>query len=125
MTVYYNLVDEDGNVVEGPISYPDVKRKTGLKDQVGLDELGWKEHFPPLIAPVWTEEQIATFIRSTRDAILAHCDWTQTADSPLSDAKKAEWATYRQKLRDMPADNDDVETEGFEPDDITFPTEPS
>ena len=124
MTVYYNLVDEDGNVVEGPISYPEVKIRTGLKDQVGLDELGWKEHFPPQVPVVWTDEMVGRYIRTTRDALLIDCDWTQTVDSPLSDAKKAEWATYRQELRDMPADNDDVETEGFELDDITFPTAP-
>ena len=29
-------------------------------------------------------------------------DWTQAADSPLTDAKKAEWVTYRQALRDVP-----------------------
>jgi|TARA_R110002074_G_scaffold1229_7_gene7393 hypothetical protein len=29
-------------------------------------------------------------------------DWTQAADSPLTDAKKAEWATHRQALRDVP-----------------------
>ena len=125
MTVYYNLVDEEGAVVEGPISYRQVKLRTGLKDQVGLDELGWKEHFEPPVAVVWTDEMIALFIRETRYHMLMASDWTQGADSPLSDAKKVEWATYRQTLRDMPADNDDVETEGFELDDITFPTEPS
>ena len=35
-------------------------------------------------------------------------------DSPLSDSKKAEWATYRQQLRDLPqqwpADVDKVNT---------------
>ena len=125
MTVYYNLVDDEGNVVEGPISYESVKKRTALKDQVGLDELGWKEHFEPQPAFVQTDEMIERFIRSTRDALLLNCDWTQTVDSPLSDAKKAEWATYRQELRDMPADNAGTETEGFELDDITFPTEPS
>ena len=124
MTVYYDLVDEDGAIIEGPISYSDVKYRTGLKDQVGLDELGWKEHFEPEVAFEFTDEIIATFIRNHRDDILDHCDWTQAVDNPLSDAKKAEWATYRQELRDMPADNDGIETEGFEPDDITFPTEP-
>ena len=124
MTVYYNLVDEGGNVVEGPVPYPEVLIRTGLEDQVGLDQLGWKEHFPPQVPVVWTDEMVARFIRSTRDSMLLNSDWTQTVDSPLSDAKKAEWATYRQELRDMPADNDDVETEGFEPDDITFPTAP-
>lgn len=41
-------------------------------------------------------------IRATRNARLAATDWTQGADSPLSDSKKAEWATYRQELRDFP-----------------------
>ena len=124
MTVYYNLVDEDGNVVEGPISYPEVKIRTGLKDQVGLDELGWKEHFPPQIPFVFTDEIIGTFIRNHRNEILDHCDWTQAVDCPLSDAKKAEWATYRQELRDMPADNAGIDAATFEPDDIVFPTAP-
>jgi hypothetical protein len=37
-----------------------------------------------------------------RDALLTKCDWTQLPDSPLTDAKKATWRTYRQKLRDLP-----------------------
>ena len=39
--------------------------------------------------------------RALRNRKLAKCDWTQAPDSPLSDTKKAEWATYRQKLRDL------------------------
>ena len=39
--------------------------------------------------------------RQVRNAKLAKCDWTQAPDSPLSDTKKAEWATYRQALRDL------------------------
>ena len=39
--------------------------------------------------------------RSMRNAFLAESDWTQYAeDNPLSDEKKAEWATCRQALRD-------------------------
>ena len=39
--------------------------------------------------------------RSMRDALLAESDWTQYAeDNTLTDEKKAEWATYRQTLRD-------------------------
>jgi len=45
----------------------------------------------------------STEMRLIRDRLLAQCDWTQAADSPLSDSKKAEWATYRQALRDLPA----------------------
>ena len=43
----------------------------------------------------------ATKNRTDRDALLADCDWTQMPDSPLTDAKKTEWATYRQALRDL------------------------
>ena len=42
-------------------------------------------------------------IRQHRNALLIESDWTQLADSPLTDEKKAEWATYRQELRDFPS----------------------
>ena len=35
--------------------------------------------------------------------LLGDCDWTQLGDNGLTDEKKAEWATYRQELRDIPA----------------------
>ena len=38
-------------------------------------------------------------VRSQRDTLLAACDWTQLPDVALSN--KTEWATYRQKLRDI------------------------
>ena len=43
-------------------------------------------------------------MRMFRDSLLAQSDWTQLPDSPLTDAKKTEWATYRQALRDFPSD---------------------
>ena len=54
-------------------------------------------------------------LRTERDALLAESDWTQGADSPLTEAK-ASWATYRQELRDLPASTD--------PADPTWPTPP-
>ena len=39
--------------------------------------------------------------RVIRDQLLAACDWTVGADSPLSDEQKAAWQTYRQALRDI------------------------
>ena len=60
-------------------------------------------------------------IRNNRMYRLRSCDWTQAIDSPLTDAKKAEWATYRQALRDLPSgytDDDDIN-------DVVFPTQPS
>mgnify|MGYP003655882138 FL=1 len=44
-----------------------------------------------------------TQIRASRDQRLAGSDWTQGPDSPLTDAKKAKWVTYRQELRDYPS----------------------
>jgi hypothetical protein len=41
--------------------------------------------------------------RRKRDRALMESDWTQLPSSPLSDAKKAEWETYRQALRDFPS----------------------
>lgn len=41
-------------------------------------------------------------VKKERTARLQFSDWTQMPDSPLSDAKKQEWAVYRQLLRDLP-----------------------
>jgi len=41
-------------------------------------------------------------IRRTRSTLLKDSDWTQGSDSPLTDAKKTEWATYRTALRNIP-----------------------
>jgi hypothetical protein len=50
------------------------------------------------------EGQLAN-LREERDQKLIDSDWTQAPDYPvpLTDAKKAEWATYRQSLRNLPA----------------------
>jgi hypothetical protein len=42
-------------------------------------------------------------LRIIRDQLLKTSDWTQLPDAPLSDTKKAAWATYRQELRDFPS----------------------
>ena len=60
-------------------------------------------------------------IRSERSRLLTFSDWTQFSDSPLTDAKKQEWATYRQALRDLPSNN----TNATSIDDVVFPSEPS
>jgi hypothetical protein len=60
--------------------------------------------------------------RLQRNGMLQGSDWTQAADSPLSDSKKAEWATYRQALRDLinGLDDDLATAEG-----VVWPTPPS
>ena len=47
-------------------------------------------------------------LRATRNALLLACDWTQIADCTIP--KKAEWATYRQTLRDFPSTVSDART---------------
>ena len=57
-------------------------------------------------------------LRRDRDALLLSSDYTQTPDSPLSDSKKQEWATYRQALRDLPSNTTD-------PVNPTWPSKPT
>jgi hypothetical protein len=47
-----------------------------------------------------------TFVRSQRDVLLRETDWTQIADAKHGSHTAEEWATYRQKLRDLPATSD-------------------
>jgi hypothetical protein len=64
---------------------------------------------------------IMDWIRGRRNILLKNCDWTVGDDSPLNDTKKAEWQTYRQALRDVPANNSSASTR----DDVVWPTQPS
>jgi len=64
---------------------------------------------------------VVTTVRTLRDSILASSDWTQMSDNPLTIAKKAEWATYRQSLRDIPS----TYSSAVSLDDITWPTAPT
>ena len=105
----------------------------GLEDASCPEEgLNWVEGHPELLKNSKvingeivngnndSELPILDEIRIIRENRLKKSDWTQGVDSPLTDAKKAEWATYRQALRDLPSqysDNDNF-------DDVVFPTQP-
>lgn len=65
------------------------------------------------------EKSRLALIRIERDDLLSKSDWTQGADSPLSEEKKTEWAAYRQSLRDLPLSITDALEE------IAWPTPPS
>ena len=47
-------------------------------------------------------------VRATRNTLLAQSDWTQIPDCNIP--KKADWATYRQVLRDLPSKVEDART---------------
>ena len=55
-------------------------------------------------------------IRDRRNELLLECDWTQLADSPLTNQKQTEWQIYRQSLRDI--------TTQSNPFSINWPTPP-
>jgi len=56
-------------------------------------------------------------IRSKRDTILRSTDWTMTTGASVD---QAQWAAYRQTLRDLPQTYKDKT-----PDDVVWPTQPS
>jgi len=60
-------------------------------------------------------------LRSARTQLLWDSDWTQMPDSPLTDAKKSEWSTYRQELRDLPG----TEADRTDMADFEMPTKPT
>lgn len=65
-----------------------------------------------------TNSDLFKTLRETRDLLLNQSDWTRMDDNQLSSDKKAEWATYRQTLRDLPENTAD-------PANPTYPTKPS
>lgn len=56
-------------------------------------------------------ERVRADVRLHRNALLSQCDWTQLPDVPLTAEQKAQWATYRQALRDLPNQSDSVDVE--------------
>ena len=56
-------------------------------------------------------------IRSKRDGILSSTDWTMTTGATVD---QAQWAAYRQVIRDIPQTYKDKT-----PDDVVWPTQPS
>ena len=61
--------------------------------------------------PALSDEEI---LRATRDAKLAESDWMGLSDTTMPEA----WKTYRQALRDLPANTTDFANP-------TYPTEPT
>jgi hypothetical protein len=69
----------------------------------------FSRHFPDA-----TNEEKWEQIRNWRNYELSRTDWTQVEDAPVN---KAAWATYRQALRDLPA-------QGGQAEDAIFPVAP-
>ena len=88
--------------------------------------VGWSRKEDGTFSMDWTitelsrEEVLTGLIRGRRAFELASSDWTQTVDAPLTAVVKAEWAAYRQTLRDLTT----VFVEATSPEDITWPLRP-
>ena len=99
-------------------TYNERTQKISLSNTPALTDGSWKLNWSVTDK---NETEIAEYDadqsaqkRNERNARLSICDWTQVADAGVD---KAAWATYRQALRDVPAQD------GF-PYTITWPTEP-
>lgn len=100
-------IDEEGNEVAAvtePRMIPVVNEST-------------KSSVEALDVTVQVDRQWA-LLRAERDRKLVDSDWTQLADCPLDATAKSNWATYRQELRDLPANTAD-------PASPTWPSKPS
>lgn len=75
-----------------------------------------------VIRDLTQEEKMDEWVRGPRNFFLVNSDWTQTADAPFTLEKKAEWATYRQELRDMTALYEGVELNSSA--DVVWPVKP-
>ena len=84
-----------------------------LKVKINLDTMQLENIVVPTVNPMIE-------LKRYRSMKLQACDWTVGEDSPLSDAQKAEWRTYRQALRDMPALQPGASIRT-----VTWPTKPS
>ena len=122
-TLSYESKDEKGDTITTPFTTSghivsdlegthyhlkwDSSKKEVVKDDTA--KTAWE------LAQEWKQ------IRAERNRLLSESDWTQGADSPLTDAKKTAWATYRTSLRTLPEDQKSKTKYS----DITWPTQPS
>ena len=106
-------------VISGDISYENIEWNSGIVTTT----LPTKQEVLNKAQELYDDEA-SNRLRIHRDRLMSKCDWTQGADSPLSDSKKTEWATYRQALRDLPATSSPT-LDGPFIKDVVWPTEPA
>jgi hypothetical protein len=132
-TLYGSAELEDGTSIDADLFVkivPDSTDETTFPNQYYWKDNEWKDKPPcPGQYYYWTSsyewqldlQPLWDYIRMSRDTYIANSDWTQVPDAALTEEKKAEWRTYRQALRDLPATYADAQSE----DEITWPKRPS
>ena len=98
MNEFIEIKKEDGSIEYVNVNY----------DEMVLNTVENNAPIPEDIAQLTSDEleilileSHKNFIRQERDKKLSESDWTQSSDSPLTEQKRNEWKTYRQELRDM------------------------
>ena len=88
-------------------------------DEGNFDYQEYKEWLAAGNTPEAASENVLTWddIRLKRDNILKDTDWTMTTGATVD---QAQWAAYRQVIRDIPQTYKDKT-----PDDVVWPTQPS
>ena len=80
--------------------------ESGVWETIPLNE----EELAQLAADQEAADLNLSDTRNERDHRLQMSDWTQLPGGPLTDEQKAAWDTYRDELRDYPAQSDRVST---------------
>lgn len=92
-----------------------------------VSEHGYKLHEDGIVRDIltleaWTQEhKLDIWVRDPRNHCLYGCDWTQIPGNALTAEKKAEWATYRQQLRELPQIYANIQN----PNELVPPTPPT
>ena len=71
---------------------------------------------------IWVNEKPLRLLRQQRNQLLSATDWRATVDYPGSN--QAAWLTYRQNLRDLPANSTPSLDENGQLTGVTWPTPP-
>ena len=111
----YIIHDNDGRIVScGTLQYQSDQRLSDSHTQIWTDFPADIENYRVIDGELVSisdveirereEQESWVLFRSLRDSRLSDCDWTQVPDAPVN---QAAWATYRQALRDLPANTED------------------
>ena len=84
--------------------------------------IGQENDLERALAASFSKSTILNWTKVTlmRNFLLMDSDWTQLGDVPCSDAEKARWGAFRQKLRDIPEEQKDNAANA-----VVFPITPS
>ena len=128
-----NQLSRDNPQTSFPRNVPDsVLEELGIYKviEVAAPEINYSTHTNTqdiqLVEGIWTQvwetvelplAEATTNIRSQRDCLLSESDWVISKSYELGEPVQTAWATYRQALRDITAQ------EGF-PYNVSWPTKP-